>query len=75
MRLCIASVSMGSPLGPILANIFVGFQERLLFEKFPKSFIYQRYIDNTFVSFISRSHALLFFNKLNDLHSSLSFTI
>ena len=27
---------MDSPLGPILANIFVGFQERHLFERFPK---------------------------------------
>ena len=71
----IEGVSMGSTLGPILANIFVGFQERLLFEKFPKPFIYLRYVDDTFVSFRLRNDALLFFDKLNDLHSSLSFTM
>ena len=35
----IDGVSMGCPLGPILANIFVGFQERHLFDGFPKPFI------------------------------------
>ena len=66
---------MGSPLDPILANIFVGFQERHLFEKFPKHFIYLRYVDDTFVSFRSRNDALLFFDVLNELHSSLTFTM
>ena len=42
----IEGVSMGSPLAPILANIFVGFQERHLFEKFRKPFIYLRYMDD-----------------------------
>ena len=71
----IDDISMGSPLGSILENIFVGFHERLLFEKFPKPFIYLRYIDNTFVSFSSRNKALMSFHKLNDLHLSLSFTM
>ena len=67
----IVGVSMGSPLGPILSNIFVGFQERHLFERFPKPFIYLRYVDETFVSFRSRNDALLFFDKLNELHIHL----
>ena len=71
----IEGVSMGSPLGPILANIFVGFQERRLLDRFPKPFIYLRYVDDTFVSFRSRSDALSFFDKLNQLHSSLTFAI
>ena len=53
----IEGVCMGSPLGPILANIFVGFQERRLFDKFPKPFIYLHYVDDTFVSFRSRNDA------------------
>ena len=71
----IYGISMGSPLGPILTNIFVGFHERLLFEKFPKPFIYLCYVDDTFVTFSSRNNALSFFHKLNDLHPSLSFTM
>ena len=71
----IEAVSMSSPLGPILANIFVGFQERHLFERFPKPFIYLRYVDDSFVSFGSRNNALLFFDKLNELLLSLSFTM
>ena len=53
----IEGVSMGSLLGTILANIFVGFQERHLFDRFPKPFIYLRYVDDTFVSFRSRNNA------------------
>ena len=71
----IEGVSMGSPLGPILANIFVVFQERRLFDRFPNPSIYLRYVDDTFVSFRSCSDALSFFDKLNQLHSSLTFTI
>ena len=56
----IESVSVGSPLSPILANIFVGFHERRLFDRFPKPFIYLRYVDDTFVSFKLCSNALVF---------------
>ena len=75
MFLQIEGVSMGSPLGSILANIFVGFHERRLFDKFPKPFTYLRYVDDTFVSIKSRSDALEFFDTLNQLHYSLSFTM
>ena len=66
-------ISMSSPLGPILTNIFVGFFERLLFDTFPKPYIYLRYVDDTFACFSSRNEALLFFHSLNDLHLSLTF--
>ena len=41
-------VTMGSPLGPALANIFVGYYESKLFNKIEKPTIYCRYVDDTF---------------------------
>ena len=64
------SISMGSSLGPILANIFVGFNEKLFFDKFPKHYIYLHYVDDPFACF---NEALSFFHCLNDLHPSLTF--
>ena len=37
------SISMGSLLGPILENIFARFDEKLLFDRFPKLYIYLCY--------------------------------
>ena len=37
--------------------------------------MYLRYVDDTFVSFKSRSDAIVFFDTFNQLHSSPSFTI
>ena len=71
----VGDISMDSPLGPILVNIFVGFYEKLLFDRFPKPYIYLRYVDDTFACFSSHNQALSFFHCLNDLHSSLSFTM
>ena len=44
-------ISMGSPLGPILTNIFVRFYEKLIFDRFPKLYIYPRYVDDTLTFF------------------------
>lgn len=40
-------VLMSNLLGPILANIFVGFYENLLFEKCHMPYVYYRYVDDT----------------------------
>ena len=40
--------TMGSPLSPSLANIFVGYYEALLFKKVNKPLMYYRYVDDTF---------------------------
>ena len=68
-------ISMGSPLDPIFANIFVGFYEKLLFERFPKPYIYLHNVDDTFACFSSRGEVLSFFPRLNDVHPSLTFTM
>ena len=51
----IDGVAMGSPLGPDLANIFVGYYETKLFNKILKPTIYYCYVDDTFFSFSQRN--------------------
>ena len=69
------SISMSSPLGPVLANIFVGFYEKLLFNRFPKPYIYLCYVDDIFACFSSCNEALSFLRHLNNLHPSLTVTM
>ena len=68
-------ISMGSPLGSLMANVFVGFLEKTLFQKVSKPYYYARYVDDTFACFGSRDEALKFFQDLNGLHPSLGFTM
>ena len=55
------SVAMASPLGPILANIFVGYYENSLLLDNSKLLAYNRYVDDDFAIFL-----LLIYN-LNQL--------
>ena len=68
-------VAMGSPLGPILANIFLGHCEsRIPVEQWPD--LYCRFVDDTFSLFSGGNpEALKFLNTLNGLHPSLVFTM
>ena len=70
----IDGVAMGSPLGPALANIFVGFYEEKLFSQISKPSTYFRYVDNTFAMFRNEEKLENFFKQLNCLHLSLKFT-
>ena len=65
---------MGSPLGPALANIFVGYYEEKLFSEISKPAVYFRYVDDTFAIFRNEKDSEEFLTRLNDLHSSLRFT-
>ena len=67
-------VAMGSPLGPALANIFVGYYESKLFNKISKPTVYCRYVDDTFSLFHKETEFQKFLNYLNSLHPSLKFT-
>ena len=65
---------MGSPLGPALANIFVGYYESKLFQTTSKPEMYYRYMDDTFVVFSNEDECNLFLDSLNSLYPSLRFT-
>ena len=68
-------VAMGSPLGPVLANVFLGHCEKLI----PKDdwpSLYRRYVDDTFSLFLDgKEKAVQFLAVLNGLHPSLRFTM
>ena len=63
----IDGVSMWFPLGPALANIFVGFHERWLLTNQNKSVVYFYYVDDTFCLFNNETGVDLFFNSLKYL--------
>ncbi|XP_065193140.1 uncharacterized protein LOC135824335 [Sycon ciliatum] len=64
-------VAMGSPLGPVLANVFVGYCESKI-DKWPE--LYVRFVDDSFTYFDSRADADDFLLKLNTIHPALRFT-
>ena len=67
-------IAMGSRLGPVLANIFVGYNENKLFDFSVKAQFYKRYVDDTFAIFENEAECDEFFNFLNSLNLSLKFT-
>lgn len=71
----IDGIVIGSTLGPVLANIFVGFYESQLFENVQRHTLYYQYIDDTFALFGDEQEAISFFDQLELLHLSLRFTM
>ena len=73
----IDGVAMGSPLGPLFANIFMSFHEKTWLSNCPSLFkplLYRRYVDDCFLLFRSLDHIPLFLNYLNSQHPNISFT-
>ena len=70
-------VTMGSPLGPTLANFFLGYIEEKIFannkELLPK--LYLRYIDDVYAVFDCDDDCLKFLEVLNSQHKDIRFTI
>ena len=70
-------VAMGSPLGPILANLFMGHHERRWLNDYSDigpSF-YRRYVDDIFCIFQNQSDAEMFLNYINMMHPNIKFTM
>jgi len=80
----IDGIAMGSPLAPVLADIFLNhvFDNRITreghfnieFDNFELSY-FTRYVDDIFVGLESEEQALRFQRYLNDIHPNLKFKI
>ncbi|XP_078368997.1 uncharacterized protein LOC144652976 [Oculina patagonica] len=71
----IDGVAMGSPLGPLMANVFMcHLEEKLTCDDKMPSF-YRRYVDDTLARMPSTEAATEFLTTLNGLHPNLSFTM
>ena len=68
-------MAMGSPLGPALANIFVGFHETRLFDNTVKPGVHFRHVDDTLVIFGSELECDRFHVNFNQLHAALNITV
>ena len=68
---------MGSPLGPLLANVFMGTYEEKWLSEYPgmKPVFYRRYVDDIFCIFKNREDALEFLDYINVGHRNIKFTI
>ena len=66
---------MGSPLGPVLANIFMcHFEEKWVLDFNARPSVWFRYVD-TFSLFDSKSTATQFLQYLNNCHANIKFTV
>ena len=73
----IDGVAMGSPLGPILANVFISNLECQALKKYSGNLplVYNRYVDDTFLIFNDRDDSELFLEYMNNLHKNIKFTV
>ena len=70
-------VAMGSPLGPIFANLFLVYYEHNWLKNCPLQFkpkFYRRYFDYIFLMFENKEHVKKFFRYMNSRHRNIKFT-
>ena len=68
-------VAMGSPLGPLLANVFMGSIEETLELAGKMPPFYKRYVDDTLTIMPDTKSAANFLQVLNNCHTSVKFTM
>ena len=68
---------MGSPLGRVLASLFMGYHEKKWLQEFNKRkvLMYKHYVDEIFCIFGNEKNAENFFEFLNCRHKNIKFTI
>ena len=68
---------MGSPLAPVLANIFMGFYESKWLNEYNlnKPKLYLRYVDDILAAFEKEQDSLSFLKFLNNNYPNIKFTI
>ena len=59
-------ISMGTPLGPVLANLLMGYHEKIWLQEFVegKVLMYKRYVDDISCMFRNEKDAENFLNSL-----------
>ena len=68
-------VAMGSPIGPLLVNVFNSHIEENLEREGKLPSFYRRYVDDTLTSMPNIETASNFLETLNKEHSSVKFTM
>ena len=70
-------VAMGSPIAPILANLFLGYHEGKWLLDYPgnKPSYYKRYVDDVIAVFENEHDANAFLEYLNTKHKNIKFTM
>ena len=74
----IDGLSMGNPLAPTLANVFLCELETKLLERCPIEFkpvLYKRYLDDTFCLFRNQNDSNQFLKYINEFHPNIHFTV
>ncbi|CAH8643572.1 unnamed protein product [Schistosoma mattheei] len=72
----IDGVAMGSPLGPILADIFMGYLENMVLKQtISETTEYSRYVDDTFIVCNNKQHAIHMLKHFNNAHPNIQFTM
>ena len=65
---------MGSPLAPVLANVFMSFYECKWLNEYSLNIFYLRYVDDI-AAFEKEQNSLNFLSFLNSKHPNIKFTI